>query len=62
MSQAKLRKRIVDEVREKVRRLKLPKDQSVRTGLIYAGELAAEIDGRDDFGFIVPAEELLKAR
>lgn len=53
---------IVDDVREKVKRLKLPKGQSVRTGLIYAGELAAEIDGRDDFDFIVPAEELLKAR
>ena len=50
---------IVDEVREKVRRLKLPKGQSVRTGLIYCGELAPEIDGRDDFDFLVPAEKLL---
>ena len=50
---------IVDEVREKVRRLKLPKGLSVRTGLIYCGELDPEIDGRDDFDFLVPAEKLL---
>jgi hypothetical protein len=59
----KFRKRIavslVDEVREKVKRLKLPKGQSVRTGLIYCGELDPEIDGRDDFDFLVPAEKLL---
>ena len=59
----KFRKRIaasiVDEVREKVRRLKLPKGQSVRTGLIYCGEPDPEIDGRDDFDFLVPAEKLL---
>ena len=50
---------IVDEVREKVRRLKLPKGQSVRTGLLYCGELDPKIDGRDDFDFLVPAEKLL---
>jgi hypothetical protein len=50
---------IVEEVREKVKRLKLPKGQSVRTGLIYCGELDPEIDGRDDFDFLVPAEKLL---
>jgi hypothetical protein len=59
----KFRKRIaasiVEEVREKVRRLKLPKGQSVRTGLIYCGELDPAIDGRDDFDFLVPAEKLL---
>jgi hypothetical protein len=59
----KFRKRIarsiVDEVREKVRRLKLPRGQSVRTGLIYCGERDPEIDGRDDFDFLVSAEKLL---
>ena len=29
------------------------------TGLIDCGELDPEIDGRDDFGFLVPAEKLL---
>jgi hypothetical protein len=63
LKQANFRKRIAlslaDEVREKVKRLKLPKGQSVRTGLIYCGELDPEIDGRDDFDFLVPAEKLL---
>ena len=47
---------------EKVKRLKLPQGQSVRTGLIYCGELDPEIDGRDDFDFLVPAEGLLVAK
>ena len=51
---------IVDEVQEKVKRLKLPKGLSVRTGLIYMGQLAPEIDGKDDLDFLVPTEELLK--
>lgn len=29
------------------------------TGLIDCGELDPEIDGRDDFDFLVPAEKLL---
>ena len=49
----------VDEVREKVRRLMLPEGQFVHAGLIYCGELDPEIDGRDDFDFLVPAEKLL---
>lgn len=53
---------LVEEVREKVRRLKLPKGQSVHTGLIYCGELDPEIDGRDDFDFLVPAEELVTGK
>ncbi len=52
---------IVDEVREKVKRLKLPKGQSVRTGLIYCGDLGPEIDGRDDFDFLVSGETLMMA-
>mgnify|MGYP001355640706 CR=1 FL=1 len=31
----------------------------VRTGLIDYGERDPEIDGRDDFDFLVPAEKLL---
>ncbi|MCX6857237.1 MAG: ATPase [Verrucomicrobia bacterium] len=51
---------IIDETSEKVKRLKLPKGQSVRTGLIYCGELDAQIDERDDFDFLVSAEALVK--
>jgi uncharacterized protein len=52
---------IAEEVQEKVRRLKLPAGQSVRTGLIYCGSLAAAIEAQDTFDFLVPAEALLKA-
>jgi hypothetical protein len=50
---------VIEEVREKVRRLGLPKGRSVRTGLIYLGQLVPEIDGQDDFDFLVPADALL---
>lgn len=48
-----------DEVREKVRRLKLSKTRSVRTGLIYCGELDTGIEASDEFDFLVSAEQLL---
>lgn len=50
---------VADEVREKVRRLKLPPGQSVRTGLIYCGELAPGLESPEEFDFLVPAEALL---
>lgn len=50
---------IVDEVAEKVRRLRRRRDLSVRTALVYEGELAKTILADRYFDFIVPAEKLL---
>lgn len=50
---------IIDEVAEKVARLKRRKGVSVRTALVYAGELAKSVEAEDYFDFIVPAERLL---
>ena len=52
-------KPIVDEVKEKVARLRLLPTQSVRTGLIYEGDLDPEIARSDYFQFLIPAERLL---
>lgn len=49
---------VEDEVRQKVRRLKLPRDISVRTALVYDGELSPEIEEDNYFDFLVPAERL----
>ena len=61
----KRRKRIdrtvIDEVREKVRRLKVPSDLSIRTALVYAGELSDGVPADGYFDFIVPVEKLLCA-
>ena len=61
--EVKRRKRIghdiIDEVEEKVRRLRYDRRLSVRTALIYAGELAASVPADRYFDFIVPAEVLL---
>lgn len=49
---------VMDEVSEKVRRLGRRKGMSVRTALIYAGDLAKSVPAEGYFDFIVPAESL----
>jgi hypothetical protein len=52
-------KAVVSEVRQKVQRLNVPRSLSVRTGLIFQGELHPEIQPSDYFDFLVPFECLL---
>ena len=54
-----IRHEVVGQVAEKVRRLQHRKDLSVRTVLVYDGELAKSIPADRFFDFIVPAERLL---
>ena len=49
---------VEDEVCEKIRRLNLPAEKSVRTALVYMGELSSEIAESNYFDFLVPAEKL----
>ncbi len=51
---------VIDEVKEKVRRLKLPRDLSVRTGLIYHGELASGVVEADYFDHLIPFADLTR--
>lgn len=51
---------VEDEVREKVKRLRVPRGFSVRTALVYAGELAPEVVERGYFDALVPIEALLR--
>lgn len=59
----KFRKRtgaeVIDEMKEKVTRLKLPKGQSFRTVLIHSGELDPAIEASDYFDFIIAADEMV---
>jgi len=59
----KFRKRtgveVIDEVKQKVARLKLPKGQSFRTVLIHSGELDPAVEASDYFDFIIPSDELV---
>ena len=50
----------IDEVREKVSRLPLRRGLSVRTALVYDGELAPSVVRCGWFDFLVPAEELFR--
>ena len=51
---------VVTEVHEKVARLAVPRGISVRTGLIYAGELAPGVEEPEAFDFLIPAAQLMK--
>ncbi len=50
---------IISEVERKVKRLSAPKDKSVRTALVYAGELDPRIEADHGFDFIIPAARLI---
>lgn len=49
---------VIQEVDRKIAALKLPKSQSIRTVLIYDGQLAPSIEEDQAFDFLIPASEL----
>lgn len=51
---------VIDDVREKVKRLNVDPSLSVRTGLIYQGDLDPKIAKTDYFDHLVPFGDLLK--
>jgi hypothetical protein len=53
-------KTVIDEMRQKVAGLNVPRSLSVRTGLIYQGDLHPDIQPSDYFDFLLPFEDLLK--
>ena len=50
---------IIDEVDEKVKRLKYDSRKSVRTALVYDGRRVASVPAARYFDFLLPAEKLL---
>lgn len=55
----KLGREVIDEVREKCRRLKHPKDIVLRTALVHAGELTRTVESDGYFDTIISAADLL---
>ena len=53
---------VEDEVREKVKRLNVPRGLSVRTALVYDGEIAPEIEENGYFDALVPFGDFLSDR
>ncbi|MCW1884205.1 hypothetical protein OKA04_05645 [Luteolibacter flavescens] len=51
---------VIEEVTEKVSRLKLPKAQTVRTVLIHSGQLDPSIEPTDYFDHLLNADEWVK--
>lgn len=51
---------VVEEIREKVKRLPVAKDMSVRTALVYDGRLAPGVAEDGGIDFLIPASELFK--
>ena len=52
-------KSVEDEVQQKIDRLALPRNRSVKTVLVYEGELDPAVEADGFFDFIVPADRLL---
>lgn len=50
----------MDEVKQKVARLKLPPGHSFRTVLIHSGELDPAVEASDYFDFIIAVDEMVK--
>ena len=53
---------IVNEVQRKIERLDLPRNRSVRTVLVYEGELDPSVEADGFFDYVIPAERLLACR
>ena len=51
---------VIDEVREKIHRLPVARQQSVRTVLVYEGALDARVETEGFFDFLVPLSRLLE--
>jgi uncharacterized protein len=58
--QDRIDRAVIDEVQEKVARIASPKNLSVRTGLVYVGELDPRIVDEDYFDTLLPFDELLE--
>jgi Holliday junction resolvase-like predicted endonuclease len=50
---------VIDEVREKVVRLNAGKGASVRTALVYEGQLDPKVEAEGYFDFVIPFARLL---
>lgn len=50
---------VIAEVGQKVKRLSVPADKSVRTVFVYAGELDPRIEADHGFDFLVPVSRLV---
>ena len=55
-----LGKSVEDEVQQKIDRLALPRNRSVKTVLVYEGELDPAVEEDGFFDFVVPADRLLR--
>ena len=51
---------VEDEVQRKIDRLTLPRNKSVKTVLVYEGELDPAVEEDGFFDFVVPADRLLR--
>ncbi|MCE3016912.1 MAG: hypothetical protein ACK56W_02865 [Pirellula sp.] len=49
---------VIQGVDRKIAALKLPKNQSIRTVLVYDGQLAPSIEEDHAFDFLIPASKL----
>ncbi len=58
-SRSPIKKYVIDEVEEKINRLKIPRHTSIRPVLIYLGDIHDEVLDANYFTHVINMEELL---
>jgi hypothetical protein len=49
----------MEEISEKIKRLRVQKGVSVRTALVYEGELSPQIEAEHGFDLLIPACKII---
>ena len=53
---------VEQEVARKVQALKVPRDVTVRTALVYDGKLSPRVEARGYFDYLVPVDDFIRAQ
>ena len=57
--QAEIGREVIDEMAEKVRRVRVPRGKSVKTALVYSGHLSPIVEAQGYFNAVVDIRDIL---
>ena len=57
--QAEIGREVIDEMVEKVRRVRVPRGKTVKTALIYSGRLAPIVEAQGYFNAVIDIRDML---
>ena len=57
--QAEIGREVIEEVAEKVRRVRVPRGKTVKTALVYSGHLAPIVEAQGYFNAVIDMRDIL---